>query len=687
MAGDVKVKIGVDGEKEFKQAINDSNTALKTMSTEMAKVTSAFIGNENSSKSLRAQNKLLTQQFDELNKKADIQRSRLAELDKAGVDPTSAAYQRLVQDLNKTQTEMNKTAAAIDTNNEKLKNHGQTAEEAHKKHAEAAKKAVTAVAGLTAAVLGVVGAIAKMTLKAAEAADELNTLSTKTGISTDELQKFQYAAGTIDVSVETIAGSMGKMTKNMASAASGSKSAQEAFAKLGVAVTNDDGSFRDRNEVFKETIKALGEISDETERDAAAMAVFGKSATELNPLIMGGAEAFEALGQHAEEAGLIMSGDDLNSLSELSDRFDILKQTVSMAGSQFLAQFAGPMTEGINMLIGYVERLVKAFKEGGLGGLATEVGNVATDMLQKLNSALPSIVEFGTKVILTLVEGLVSMLPEIASSAITIITTLATSIAEALPELIPVAIEAILQLVATLTDPANISNLVNAAVAIIMGLANGLIAALPELIAQAPVIIKNLVTALISNIPMLVEAAFQLIVGLVTGIITNLPQIIAAAGEIIMTLGKALLDLASQLWEAGKNIVSGIWEGIKNTANWLWENIKGFFSGILDKIKDFLGIHSPSSVFADIVGKNMALGIGEGFEDTMVGVERDMMNAIPVPTVDATVNGGAVAMGGVGSGFVEEITIPVMVGDVELARALYRHIVGEGQRVGPAMVV
>ena len=312
--GNIGPKIGVDGEKEFKQQIRECNDSLKTMGTEMAKVTSAFIGNENSSKALKATNKQLTAQFEELSNKADIQRKRLDELDKAGVDPTSASYQRLVQDLNKTEAEMNKTAAQIDQNTEKLKNHGQTAEEAHRKHAEAAKKAATAVAGVTAAVAAVGVGLAKMTLDAAEAADELQTMSVKTGISTDELQKLKYAAGTVDVSVDTVAGAMGKLTKNMSSAASGSGAAADAFAKLGVAVKNDDGSFRDRNEVFKESIAALGQIADETERDATAMALFGKSATELNPLIEGGAEALAALGDHAEQAGLILSGDALNRL-------------------------------------------------------------------------------------------------------------------------------------------------------------------------------------------------------------------------------------------------------------------------------------------------------------------------------------------------------------------------------------
>ena len=418
------------------------------------------------------------------------------------------------------------------------------------------------------------------------------------------------------------------------------------------------------------------------------MAIFGKSAQELNPLILGGADALEQLGQHAEEAGLIMSEDSVAALSTLNDRFDVLKQTVSMAGSNFLAQFAGPFTEGINTVIGYVEKLVSAFSSGGFAQLGSAVGEIASDIAGKVAEFMPKVTEFALGVIQSLATGLLQNLPVIVQSAVDVMTTLVTGLAEMLPELIPVAVDAILTLVTALTDPGNISNLVDGAIAIILGLANGLIAALPQLIQQAPVIIANLVTAIIQNAPKLLEAGLQLIVTLAGAIISNLGQILSAAGEIIMTVVNGIGSLLSDLWEAGKNIVNGIWEGISNTANWLWEQVKGFFGGLLSKIKEFLGIHSPSSLFADVVGKNMALGIGEGFDKTMDSVADDMMAAIPVPEVGVNAVGvsGSDAMGGAESG-VLEIVVPVTLDGIECGRGLYRYIIGEGNRLGPAMVM
>lgn len=693
MANDIGPKIGVQGEGEFKREIASINTTLKTMGAEMDKVTSSFIGQERSVEALSAKNEVLASRMDELSKKADLQRARLKELDDQGVDPSSAAYQKLLADLYKTEAAMNKTEAEIRDNEKEMQGLGDETKEASKAMDEGGKSAKTfgdmlkanlaaeAIKAGIHAVAEAIKAVSKAVLDAAAAADDLQTLSVQTGIATDELQKMKYAAGVIDVDVSTLTGSMAKLTKNMASAASGSGAAADAFAELGVSVTNDDGTFRDRNEVFQETIAALGEITDETKRDATAMAIFGRSAQELNPLIEGGAEALQELGEHAEDAGLILSKESLSTLANLNDQFTILQQTASMAGQQFLVQFAEPITAAIETVTGYIEKLLAAFQEGGLGALGDVVGEIATDITAKVTEWLPGIAQFAVSVIQTLATGLISQLPTIVQSAVTVLTTLVEGLAVMLPELIPVAVDAILTLVDTLTDPDTLGSLIDAAVEIMIALANGIIDSLPKLLEKAPEIIANLVTALVENVPKLVMAAFEIIGGLVTGLIDNLPQIGAAAMQIINTLLEGLANLWQSMLEVGQNIVEGIWEGIAGMAEWLWSKVTGFFDGIVGGIKDFLGIHSPSTVFASI-GDNMAAGIGVGFDRTMDKVERDMMSSFALPAVDVGVAAAPDLGGSSSSGMVEEITIPVEVGGVELARVLYRHIVGEGQRIG-----
>lgn len=180
------------------------------------------------------------------------------------------------------------------------------------------------------AVLGIgamVGALVSCTMSAAETADELMTLSKTTGIETDELQKLQYAANFVDVELDTMTGAMTKLTSSMSKARDGSKDASEAFKQLHIRVTDAFGRLRDSNDVFYETIDALGRIKNETERDALAMKVFGKSAKELNPLIEAGSKQLKELGIEAENLGVVMSGDDLEALGELQDSMDRFKAT------------------------------------------------------------------------------------------------------------------------------------------------------------------------------------------------------------------------------------------------------------------------------------------------------------------------------------------------------------------------
>ncbi len=185
-----------------------------------------------------------------------------------------------------------------------------------------AKKFDGVSASLGNAVLGVgaiITAFVKCSKEVAEFADDLLTLSSTTGIATDELQKLQYASDFVDVSVDTMADSMTKLTQQMSKARDGSKESAEAFKKLHIRITDNQGALRDSNEVFYEAIDKLGKIKNETERDAAAMKLFGRSAKELNPLIEAGSQRLKELGDQAENLGIVMGEDDLQAAAAFSD--------------------------------------------------------------------------------------------------------------------------------------------------------------------------------------------------------------------------------------------------------------------------------------------------------------------------------------------------------------------------------
>lgn len=640
MAVDIGPKIGIEGEQKFRQELNNVNQAVKTLGSEMKAVTSEFSGQEKSMESLTKQNAVLDKTILTLNDKLKLQQQALKEsADKYGeADTRTMKWQQAVNEttaaINKAEAEYKQNAQAIDQIGDEANETAKQLDDAAKsgksfgeKLATGVKAAAKVVAGLATAAAGASTAVIAMTTKAARSADDINTLSKQTGLTTEQIQKFQYASELIDVDLDTLTGSMAKLTKNMSTASKGTGDAATAFEALGINITDANGELRNNQDVFNEAIDALGKIENETQRDAYAMAIFGKSAQDLNPLILGGADALEELGKQAEDAGLILEQDSLDKLNMVSDAMDTLKSTVTGAGSAFSVSFAEPIANGVNTITGYVQKLTSAFSSGGFSALSDALSTVLLDLTGKINEYLPQIMEFGTQIIMNLAMGIISMLPDIISTGITVITTLINSIAEMLPELIPVAVEALITIVETLID--NVDMLVDSAIAIITALAEGLINALPKLIEKAPEIIQKLVTAIINNAPKLISAAFEIIVKLVSGIISNLPKVLESAGRIISMLITGLRDGLKKVVDIGKQIVEGVWQGIKNAAAAFTANVKNFFSNIVKSVKKALGIKSPSKVFAGI-GTNMVAGLEQGWDSEFSHVQR---------TIDDSING------------------------------------------------
>lgn len=642
---DIGPKIGIDGEKEYKKQINEINNSLKTLGTEMKVVTSEFANNEKSEKSLIAQNKTLKKQTQELSEKLKLNKDKLAEVRKK-YDETSPQVQYYQRQVNETQTALNKANNQLERNNELLS----------EKREAVLKGIATGFTAIATAATAAVTALAKMTLDSGKWADDLNTLSKQTGISTEDLQKYQFAASRVDVSVDTLTGSMAKLTKNMSNARKGTGDAADAFSALGVDITDANGSLRDNEDVFKETIKALGQVENETERDAMAMQIFGKSAQDLNPLILGGADALEQLGAEAEAAGLILDQDSIDKLNGVQDAVDGLKASAEGAGHLFSVGFAGPISDAINVATGYIQKLTASF-DGGFAKMGEAVGEILTDITAKINEYLPEVINLGMSIITTLIEGVVKMLPDIVQTAADIITTIIDSLTESIPDLIPVAVEAVLTLADTLID--NIDMLVDASFELIMALADGLIDSLPTLLEKAPVIIQKLVTAISENAPKLLEAAFDIIMALALGILENLPQILTAAYDIVKTLLQGLGESFINMVEMGGHLVEGFITGWKDKFEWAWNQLLQWFKGVIQKVKDWLGIHSPSRRFAEL-GQLSAEGFGEGWESSFGAVARDINGSLGSLLPDSTANIGVVSsmrgnIGGIRSALADSV--------------------------------
>lgn len=177
-------------------------------------------------------------------------------------------------------------------------------------------------------------------------ADDLMVQSQVTGLTTDALQEYAYMAELVDTDVSTITGAIQKLTKNMATASKGTGDAYKAFEKLGISVTNSNGEMRDANEVFQEAIAALGQMDNQTEANALAMQIMGKSAMELNPLIDAGADAIEEYRQQAHEMGYVLDTETLEALGGVDDTMQLLNNQFT-AVKQQIAVALLPIVEQI----------------------------------------------------------------------------------------------------------------------------------------------------------------------------------------------------------------------------------------------------------------------------------------------------------------------------------------------------
>lgn len=237
---------------------------------------------------------------------------------------TQQQYDALQREIVDTAHELNRLEEAANKSNEMLNKISDTA----KKVGDAAQTVADKTKGLSAAAGAGVAGLGAMALKAGAAADDINTLAKQSGFGTDEIQKWQYAADRIDVSVDTIVGSARKMKKNMVSTSAETTAAWE---RLGVSVTDSNGELRDSTDVFYEAIEALSQVPNETERDTLAMQLFGKSADEMAGIIDDGGVSLREMGEEAEKSGLILSQDALDGANAFNDGVDTLKAKAQQA--------------------------------------------------------------------------------------------------------------------------------------------------------------------------------------------------------------------------------------------------------------------------------------------------------------------------------------------------------------------
>lgn len=226
------------------------------------------------------------------------------------------------------------------------------------------------------------------------------------------------------------------------------------------------------------------------------------------------------------------------------------------------------------------------------------------------------------------VDSLVTVGENIIPRINTILQGLTQLISEASQTIIPLAVQILLE---------NLPSIVAAGMDLIMALVNGILDNIDLLIDCTLELIDFVVDKLVENLPKLIEGGIRLVVALANGLIQAIPDLAAKIPQIIYSIVNGLTSGIPSILNVGKNLVRGLWQGIQSMGSWLWNCVTGFLSGIVDGVKNFLGIASPSKVFAGI-GGFMAEGLGEGFDDQFKTVKKDIESNMNFDAANASIN-------------------------------------------------
>ncbi len=590
----------------------------------------------------------LTAKIKSLNSIVDVQKKKVGALQAEynrmiaeGLDPTSKAAVEL-------RTKINQETAALNKNESELKKQKQALEDLGKKSKEAGKGleglkaaagiAATAIAAVGAACVAAVGSFLGLAESTREYRREMAQLGQNAKDSGADLDAMKNKLAEVSAVTGDADAAMEGMNMLMATGLDTSQIELAADALTGAATRFDGLKFEGMAEGLQETLAtgvAVGPFAELIERTGGDLEAFNEQLAGCTTE----AERQAVAMQFLTKSGLVEANAEYKALNADLYNAEMAQYKLNDAMAELgavaepimttLKQAATGLLQSIFPFVSLIgEGLTGALTgaDGAADSLAEGLTGIIQTLLDKVVSMIPFAIDLIVAIVPKLLASLLAQLPTILATLMQMVAQVAQSLAGMLPTLIPLVISTVVQLVETLLD--NIDLIIDAGIALLMGLADGLIVALPQLVAKIPVIIEKLVAAIVRNLPKLLQAGIQLVVKLGAGLVQAIPQLLAQLPKIISSIVKGFASYKDEIGEIGSDIIRGLWNGINDMASWIGKKIKGFGENVLGGIKDFFGINSPSKVMADEVGKNLALGIGQGFEKNIAGVNQQITGAM-----------------------------------------------------------
>lgn len=591
MAGNIKgITIEFNGDtSQLDKSIREVDKNTRNLDKELKDVNKGLKFNPTSVDLWRQKQTLLTQKINETQQKLTLLKQKQAALDAKDVDKNSEEYRRLQREIIETESKLKTFKGQLQAvGNVKLR----AASEQLKQIGSKATAAGHAMAGVSRAAGVVAAGIGALAVKSGQWADDLNTLSKQYRLSTKQLQLYSAAADLVDVDVNAIAKSHLKLVRNMKSAADGSKSQAEAFKQLGIDVTNSDGSLRDSEEVWQQTIKALGQMSNETERDALAMTIMGKSAAELNPLIADQGETYQKLVDTMKKYDLdFIDQETLDRANEFNDQIDTMKAIGKIAFQSLGAQLADVLAPALQVIVDYGGRFMNWLSKlnpvviAVVGGVASLVAVVSPALL--LFGALASAAGALTGALATISAPMIAIGAAIAG----LIAVFAAAYTSSEP--FRKAINEIASVIG-----AQLMSVLKSAVSFFKQLFSIIVSTATSVATDlAPVLqmLMPVIAAIATFLAGRLKKAFTLIIN----VVKLLSTVIKTVASIFKTAFLAIGNFAINAY----NRIKGAFSKVKNALVQPFETAKNIIKGIIDKIKGFFNFkvstpHIPLPHFA-----------------------------------------------------------------------------------------
>jgi phage-related protein len=684
MAVNIGPKIGVDGEAEYRRQINQIIQQSKTLESQMKLVASQFTSATTAEEKNAKAAAVLTKQI-------DTQRERVKLLAEQ-TGKAAAKYGESNEKTQKWQQALNEATATLNKMQSELRDTASELQDMDGEMDDGAKKALSFGDVLKAnlasdVIISGVKAMASAIKEVGAALVDLGKQSIEGYAQYEQLiGGVQTLFNETDLSLEDYASSVGKSTSEVQAewsqlTAGGrmvANNAEEAFHTVGLSaneymetVTSFSASLiqslgGDTKAAAAKADLAITDMSDNANKMGSDMQSiqnayqgFAKqNYTMLDNLKLGYGgtkQEMERLLTDAEKISGIKY--DISSYADIVDAIHVVQTEMGITGTT--AKEAATTIEGSaksmkaawqNFLTG-----VSVGDNDGIGNLDVLVGNVvdgvktfADNLIPRLQIMLPRLAEGLTQLANGLAPyvgpALETLLPPLMQG----IGGLVSGIVQALPMTVEVVSGVVPMLVEQLTSL--LPQVVSAGGEIIVSLAAGIGGSLPELLPSAVDAVIEVASGLVANTDKLVIAAGQLIGGLAQGLIEAIPRLVYRLPEIISAIAAGLLKGLASIGMVGQQLVEGLWNGIKNAGQWLYDKLSGWVSNILGWIKGFLGIHSPSKVFADEIGKFIPPGITLGVEQAMPRAMRDMgeelsaLATLPLPSGGTTTNMGGVVI-------------------------------------------